>query len=81
MGDMGEIFSAMREHNKEVRQKKRDNFEPKLKEIGAIEKSDGVWELNGFFLYPTKGFAMNKKNPDDRRNLNKFIKETQCSQN
>ena len=73
MGDMGDIFNDMREHNREVRQNKREKFEPLLKEMGATEKSDGVWDFKNWLLYPTKGFAMHKKHTDIRHPLAQFI--------
>ena len=73
MGDMGEVFSAMKEHNKKMRTKRNAKYEPLLKKIGAIEKADGVWEYGAdWFCYPTKGFAMHKKN-HKKMNLDKFI--------
>lgn len=80
MGDMGEVFQAMREHNKLVREKKNERFEPRLQKINAIEKSNGVYEKDGWFCYPTKGFAMNKKNTQQRMNLNKFIQQYEGKQ-
>lgn len=75
MGDMAEIFADMREHNKKIREKRSEKNIPKLQEIGAIEKQDGVWELDGWFLYPSKNFAMNKRNQAERKNLRNFIEE------
>lgn len=73
MGDMGEIFNAMKEHNKQVREQKKNKYEPLLRQIGAVYKADGVWELNDWFCYPTKGFAMNKRTYK-KQNLTMFIK-------
>lgn len=73
MGDMAEYFNDLKEINKQKREKRNEKYEPQLIEIGAIEKSSGVYELNGWFCYPTKGFAMNKYNSKQRMNLDKFI--------
>lgn len=73
MGDIGDLFRDLKEANKEHRQKKNEKYEPQLLEIGAIEKSYNVYEYDGWFCYPTKRFAMNKKNSQERINLQKFI--------
>lgn len=74
MSDMGEIFNAMKEHNKKTRIKRNEKYEPLLKKLGAIKKADGVWEYStDWFCYPTKGFAMNKRTYK-KMNLDKFIK-------
>lgn len=75
MGDMGEIFRDMREHNKQVREKRKNKYEPLLEQIGAELKSDSVYQFKDWFLYPTKGFAMNKYNSKKRMSINDFIKK------
>ena len=62
-------------NNKLWREKNNAKYEPQLIELGAIKKSDGVYELDGWFLYPTKGFAMNKENVYKRIRLSRFIKK------
>lgn len=62
MGDMREDFDALKEMIKIRRERRNNYYEPKLKELGAVWKSDGIYEYQGWFCYPTKGFAMNKKN-------------------
>lgn len=71
--DMSEFWQDEKEEFKKRCEKRNSNYEPKLIELGAIKKSDAVYEYNGWFCYPTKGFAMNKKNTNIRMNLNKFI--------
>lgn len=73
MGDMGDFFREEKEEFKLRCEKRNNRFEPKLLALGAIKKSDAVYELDGWFCYPTKGFAMEKKNSSNRRNLGKFI--------
>lgn len=75
MGDMGEIFNAMREHAKEKRAERKLKYSGRLVAIGAEPKADGVWQHKDWFLYPTKGFAMNRFNPKNRKNLDKFLSE------
>lgn len=75
MGDMAEYFNDLKEINRQKREKRNEKFEPQLIELGAIKKSSGVYELDGWFCYPTKGFAMNKYNTKQRMSLDKFIKE------
>ena len=75
MGDMGEIFRDLKEYQKQKRNERNEKYYPQLIKLGAIEKSAGVLELEGWFLYPTKGFAMNKKNNKKRINLDNFIQK------
>ena len=75
MGDMREYFTAIKEHNKQVREDNTNKYEPILKNIGATEKSMGVWQYKDWFIYPSKGFAMNKFNSKRRKNLQKFLEE------
>ena len=75
MGDMGEIFQVMKEHNKEVRAKRKLNYVGKLIAIAAEPKSDGVWQYKDWLIYPTKGFCMNKYNSKQRKSIDKFLKE------
>lgn len=75
MGDMREYFEDLKEINKQKRTQRKEKYKPQLIKLGAIEKSSGVYELNGWFCYPTKGFAMNKYNSKQRMNLDKFIKQ------
>ena len=74
MGDMGEIFNAMKEHNKKMRIKRNEKFEPLLIELGAEMKSGSIYQIGDWFCYPTKGFAMHKKTYE-KKNLMKFINE------
>lgn len=73
MGDMGDFFREEKEEHRIRCEKRNNRFEPKLIKLGAIKKSDAVYELDGWLCYPTKGFAMDKRNSNNRCNLNKFI--------
>lgn len=73
MGDMGEIFQAMREASKERRAKRKLKYTGKLIAIGAEPKSDSVWQHNDWFLYPSKGFVMNRFNSMQRMSLDKYL--------
>lgn len=75
MGDMREYFDAMKEIYAQRRVDRNEKFEPQLIELGAVLKSTAVYELNGWICYPTKGFAMNKYNCKERKQLQKFIDE------
>ena len=75
MGDMGEIFQAMREASKERREKRKLKYTGKLIAIGAEPKSDSVWQHKDWFLYPSKGFVMNRYNSKQRMSLDKYLKE------
>lgn len=74
MGDIGDFFREQKEYIKEKRQEKNDKYEPQLISMGAIKKSCAVYEFGDWLCYPTKGFAMNKKNVKERMGLDKFIK-------
>lgn len=73
MGDMGDTFRAMTAHTKKIRAKRNNRFEPLLIQAGATFKASGIYELDGWFCYPTKGFAMNKFNTSERRSLKEFL--------
>lgn len=77
--NMKEIFDYMKEYNKEQKQLRNEKYLPIILELGAIQKSDGVYELKDkkgqdWFVYPTKGFCMHKKNSKKRISVNDFIK-------
>ena len=57
----------------ELRQKYNEIFEPQLIAIGAIKKSTAIYAYENWLCYPTKGFAMNKKNQKVRMELQEFI--------
>lgn len=63
--------------DKKLRMKRNEKWEPRLIEIGAIKKSDGIYEINGWFCYPTKGFAMNKENNKKRIRISRLLKRIQ----
>ena len=82
MGDMREDFKFMKEMYDRRRADRNAKFEPQLIELGAILKSEAVYELNNWFCYPTKGFAMNKQDTKQRMQLQEFIdKEKSCKYN
>lgn len=73
MSDMSEFWKAGKEDFKKRCAKRNEKYEPQLVQINATEKAQAVWEIDGWFCYPSKGFAMNKFNPDERMNLQEFI--------
>lgn len=75
MGDMGEIFQAMREASRERREKRKLKYTGKLIAIGAEPKSDSVWQHKDRLLYPSKGFVMNRFNNKQRKSLDKYLNE------
>ncbi|NCC99885.1 MAG: hypothetical protein EOL95_09345 [Bacteroidia bacterium] len=72
-----DIAVAFREHCKHLKEvvhpKRSAKYEPLLIESGAVKKSDGIYELNGWLCYPTKGFAMNKANHHKRTSITKVL--------
>jgi hypothetical protein len=75
MGDMAEVFNAMKEHNKQIKAQRKLKYVGRLVAIGAEPKADSVWQHGDWFLYPSKGFAMNRFNTKKRMNLNKYLME------
>ena len=75
MGDMREEFDALKEMIKERKERRNKYYEPILIKLGAICKSDAVYEYKDWLCYPTKGFAMLKKNNRIRCSLRKLLKE------
>ncbi len=73
MSDFSEFWQEEKQAFKERCIKRNAKYEPQLQEIGAIYKADGIYELDGYFLYPTKGFAMSKTNAKKKMKLDKFI--------
>lgn len=74
MGDMKEFFDAHKEYTRRRRKALSEHYEPLLKQAGAVWKTDGIWEYNGWFCYPAKGYAMSKVNVRIRKPL-RFILE------
>lgn len=70
-----EYWQAEKEDFKKRCEKRNNIYEPELIKIGAHKKSDAVYEYDGWFCYPTKGFAMEKKNTQNRMGLDSFIKK------
>lgn len=73
MGDMKEIFDVMKEYNKNKKQMNSILYTDKIIEMGAVKKSDGVYEYNDWLIYPSKNFAMDKYNNRHRVNIDTFI--------
>lgn len=75
MGDWGELNREIRETVKVRRKKRATYWEPILQTKGAIYKSEGIWEYNGWLCYPTKGFGMLKKQNKVRKSLRHILQE------
>jgi hypothetical protein len=75
MGDMTEEFNDLKEWNKQKKIEKNNKYEPLLIKINALKKADGIYELNDWLIYPSKGFCMNKFNTKKRISIEKFLKE------
>lgn len=72
MGDMKEYFDAHREKTRKRRENRTAKYEPILERAGAIYKAPGIWEYGEWLCYPSKGYAMLKKNQRIRKPL-RFI--------
>lgn len=75
MGDWGDLNREIREYVKVRREKRAKHWEPILQAKGAIYKSEGIWEYNGWICYPTKGFGMLKKQNRVRKSLRQILQE------
>lgn len=73
MSDMTEIFREMIVNRKMAKGSKAKKYEPEFIEIGAVKKAAAVWQFEDWFLYPTKGFAMNRYNTDWRMSIPEFL--------
>lgn len=62
MGEMAEYFEIYAQIKKANREQLKAKYEPIIKEIGGIWKSNGVYMFGNWLLYPTKGMAMNRFN-------------------
>lgn len=59
MGDMREIFDAMRDRRKERRLYLGNRYAHELQAAGAVFKTEGVYRLGDFDCYPARGYARN----------------------
>lgn len=59
MGDMREVFEAMREHQKARHFNLARKYAYELMANGAVFKTDGVYRLGDFDCYPGRGYARN----------------------
>ena len=59
MGDIGEIFNAMRADKKERAHYRGNRYAAELSAAGAEFKTDGVYRLGDFDCYPGRGYARN----------------------
>ena len=73
--ELSEFWRDQKEKYRKRCLKRQDKYVPLLEEIGAECKTGSIYEMDGYFLYPTKGFAMNKRNYRDRMSLDEFIAE------
>lgn len=60
--DMAEFWREQRKEFKKRCEKRNSEFEPLLIKAGAIKKSEAIYMLGDWLCYPTKGFAMDKRN-------------------
>ncbi|MDD6152766.1 MAG: hypothetical protein PUC11_02330 [Elusimicrobia bacterium] len=73
MGELGDFYRDCNEYVKQRRAKRAEYWEPRLQSVGAEYKAPGIWEYNGWICYPSKGFAMLKKNNRIRTSLRKLL--------
>lgn len=71
--DMAEFWREQRKEFKKRCEKRNSEFEPLLIKAGAIKKSEAIYMLGDWLCYPTKGFAMDKRNPNKRTSLKKLL--------
>lgn len=73
MGELAEFYRDCNAAVKERREKRNAYYEPLLEQLGAEYKAPGIWEYNGWFCYPSKGYAMLRKNNRIRKPLRLLI--------
>ena len=71
--DMAEFWREQRKEFKKRCEKRNAEFEPMLIKAGAIKKSEAIYMLGDWLCYPTKGFAMDKRNTNKRASLKKLL--------
>lgn len=71
--DMAEFWREQRKEFKKRCEKRNSEFEPLLIKAGAIKKSEAIYMLGDWLCYPTKGFAMDKRNTNKRTSLKKLL--------
>ncbi len=81
MGDMKEFFDAHRKMTRQRREARAAKYEPLLERAGATYKAPGIWEYGEWFCYPSKGYAMLRKNPRIRKPLRFILKGVKDDEN
>lgn len=71
--DMSEFWKEQRQEYKKRCERRNSEFEPLLIKAGAIKKSEAIYMLGDWLCYPTKGFAMDKRNTNKRTSLKKLL--------
>lgn len=71
MGDMKEVFDAMREIRKERQHYLGNRYAHELQTAGAEFKTEGVYRLGDFDCYPGRGYARNYRT--NRRTCIEFV--------
>lgn len=73
MNELSEFWKYEKEEYKKRCERRNSEFEPLLIQAGAVEKSEAVYMLGDWLCYPTKSFAMDKRNPRKRTSLKKLL--------
>ena len=81
MGDMKDFFDAHKEYTRQRRQARAAHYEPLLERAGATYKAPGIWEYNGWFCYPSKGYAMLRTDTSVRKPLRLVLKGVKNGEN
>lgn len=71
--ELAEFWREQRKEFKKRCEKRNAEFEPMLIKAGAIKKSEAIYMLGDWLCYPTKGFAMDKRNTNKRTSLKKLL--------
>lgn len=84
MGDMGDVFNALREHNKQKRSSNTESSTKILKEkrIAFTSFNNGVMlRVGDFDFFPSTGLFINKTTKEKSRGVFNLIKKIQNSKN
>lgn len=71
--ELAEFWRDQRKEFKKRCERRNSEFEPLLIKAGAIKKSEAIYMLGDWLCYPTKGFAMDKRNTNKRTSLKKLL--------
>ncbi len=74
------MFKPYKTNTPNWRKKNSNHYVPLLKDAGVRFKQKGVYETDEWYFYPSKAFAMKKKNTNIRDSIENILKQTKKTQ-